>query len=295
MKLLVTLLTSHDIRRFSRLVHTCTLVEQVPNLEMYPVIVVNTLNEQYYREVLAADFPYPVIRTESNGWPGKGKNSCQDIFLKSDADFLLQMDGDDFFYPSLAKSLSGILGRYKGSLDVLGIHPADKVTGMSLDCGYQFNWSSSEYPTLYGTVWGISVCWPSSLQPGPRRGDWWDEEMPVSQNTIFIRSKKSCEHRYPEDIPNGEDSFLGCVLFAAHQRGELNYFVSMSSDFYCYDDITENSIQKQEPWRHWVGIWKERVEKVLNADRSNYMELPVIYQDLKITAPEKEAWIRKHY
>jgi len=295
MKVLVTLLTSHDIRRFSRLVNSCVKIEPAYGINLVPIIVVNTTSDAYYREVIACKFPYPVIRTESNGWPGKGKNSCMDIFLKSDADFLLQMDGDDFFYPSCGKSLAGILRRYGRSLDVLGLYPTDKVTLVPLNCGYEFEWEHAIYPKLHGTCWTSSIVWPGDKQPGPRRGEWWDAEMPVSQNTIYIRSKKSCKYRFPEDIPNGEDSFLGTVLLAAHQQGDINYFVSMSSDFYVYDEVVENSIQKQEPWRNWVGTWKERVESTLNANRSNFLELPIIYQDLQITGAEKEAWIKEHY
>ena len=294
-KVLVTLLTSHDIRRFARLVKSCMAIEAAPQIELVPIIVVNTTNDAYYREVIACNFPYPVIRTESNGWPGKGKNSCSDIFLKSDADFLLQMDGDDFFYPSCGRSLSGILNRYGGSLDVLGLYPTDKVTLQRLNCGYEFEWSNPQYTKLHGTCWTTSITWPSNCMPGPRRGEWWDKELPTSQNTIYIRSKKSCKYRFPEDIPNGEDALLGTILLAEHQQGAINYYVSMSSDFYLYDEVVENSIQKQEPWRNWVEIWKERVGNILSANRSNFMELPVIYQDLQITGAEKEAWIKEHY
>ena len=84
MKLMLTLLTSNDLHGLKRLV--CNVKYELINngfFDLYPIIVVNTLSEDYYQEVLAEKFPFPVIRTESNGKPGKGKNSCFNIFLDS--------------------------------------------------------------------------------------------------------------------------------------------------------------------------------------------------------------------
>ncbi len=67
MKLFLGLLTSHHLRRLKRLVRSIQEANHEPNVDLNPVIVVNTLNDSYYKEVLAEGFPYPVVRTESNG------------------------------------------------------------------------------------------------------------------------------------------------------------------------------------------------------------------------------------
>ena len=291
MKILLTLLTSHHIHRLKRLVRSVELQYQDPRVEVVTIIVVNTKNDEYYRQVISEKFPYPVIRTESNGWPGKGKNSCIDIFLKSNCDFLIQQDGDELFYPTFVQSIADHLDRYGASIDILGVIPTEKVTEKRLHAGHEFNFRDN----LWLTVWGVSAVWPMDRPPGPCRGTWFDEEMPINQNTIVLRSKKGAEYRFVEDLPNGEDALCSVELLKAHQEGKINYFLSMSSDWYVYDETTPDSIQKQFPWADWVHNWRERVEKIIDPNRSNFMELPMIYNPLRMNPAEKEAWVKEHW
>lgn len=69
-------------------------------------IVINTLNENFYKEVInyckenKHSKLKKIIRSESNGKPGKGHNSLLDIFkVEKDYEYLLILDGDDFYYP----------------------------------------------------------------------------------------------------------------------------------------------------------------------------------------------------
>ena len=64
-------------------------------------IVVNTLDEDYYKLVCKEiGDKYEIIRTESNGTPGKGHNSLIKVF-KSFPEFthMTILDGDDMYYP----------------------------------------------------------------------------------------------------------------------------------------------------------------------------------------------------
>jgi len=65
------------------------------------VVVINTLNEKYSAQ--AEDFckenNIEYYITESNGTPAKGKNSVLDIFLESNNDYCVMVDGDDFLTP----------------------------------------------------------------------------------------------------------------------------------------------------------------------------------------------------
>ena len=80
------------------------------------VVIINTLNKKYSQ--LAQNFceknniEYYV--TESNGTPSKGKNSLLDIFLKSDNEHCVMVDGDDFLTPHgvwMYKHLAKLRGR----------------------------------------------------------------------------------------------------------------------------------------------------------------------------------------
>tara|TARA_R110000764_G_scaffold63100_4_gene133667 strand:+ start:1906 stop:2733 length:828 start_codon:yes stop_codon:yes gene_type:complete len=62
------------------------------------VIIINSLDEEYIKRAEAyckrEGIEYHI--TESNGTPAKGKNSLLDIFLASDNDYCVMVDGDDF-------------------------------------------------------------------------------------------------------------------------------------------------------------------------------------------------------
>lgn len=75
------------------------------------VVVVNTLDDDY--RISAIDFckehKVEFHITESDGTPATGKNSVIKLFLESDNDYMVQIDGDDIITPygySLYKSLS---------------------------------------------------------------------------------------------------------------------------------------------------------------------------------------------
>ena len=64
------------------------------------VIIVNTLDNQYYNEIVDLySGKYKIIRTESNGRPGKGHNSCISTFnnlRKYDSLFIIIISNHKF-------------------------------------------------------------------------------------------------------------------------------------------------------------------------------------------------------
>jgi hypothetical protein len=286
MKLFLGLLTSHHLRRLKRLVRSIQEANHEPNVDLNPVIVVNTLNDSYYQEVLTEGFPYPVVRTESNGRPGKGKNSVAELFLQSDCDFMTQIDGDDLFYPTYLQSLWQHVKRYP-SIDVLGLIPADFIKVEKPTAGHIF-----AVGDLWASVWGTSLGTPYP-NGGPGRGEWLDQLLPKSQDFTILQSKKSAKFKIDEHIAVGEDHLYTMKLLSEHQKGTINYFQSMSSDIYLIDSTTENSVQKQFPQLEWVDELKQKGLMYLNDWRSNFGELPVVYHELLMNQWEKQEWIIK--
>lgn len=290
MKILLTLLTTHHIDKLERLVNNVINLNPVKDVELYPVIVVNTLKDSYYQEVLRKHFPYPVIRTESNGRAGKGKNSCAELFLNSDCDFLSQIDGDDLLYPTYLESLWNHISHYP-SLDVLGVIPCDFVKRRPNGAGHQFKVKDK----YHGSLWGVSLCYPDWRTPGPGVGDWINHTLPKSADFIILQSKKSAKYKIDENLPVGEDHLYGMKLLSLHQKGELQYFQTMSSDLYCIDATTEGSLQKQYSQADHVQEMKTKALEYLKRERSSFNELPVIYKDLLMSHIEKEKWILSNF
>ena len=121
-KYLVSLLCSSNINMF--IISLNTAIQQI-NFNDYDIIVViNTLDDIFYNDVIKYiksnkhSKIVNVIRTESNGWPGKGHNSLLNIFKnKNKYDNLVILDGDDFLYPVALDRINKI--KEKTDFDVL--------------------------------------------------------------------------------------------------------------------------------------------------------------------------------
>lgn len=282
---MLTILTTNNIEKLVRLVNNISHIIRVPDLELYPIIVVNSTNPRYFQEVLRLKLPYPVIQTESNGLPGKGKNSCLDLFLNSDCDFISQIDGDDLLYPSYLQSLYNHIKQYP-CIDVLGIIPTD-IINTKVSAGHVFNISDN----LQAGVWGISVVTPSkTLGVGPSH--IWSEALPKSTDFIILQSKKSARIKMSETLPVAEDHLYSYQLLAEHQKGNLCYLLSMSSDLYIVDRTTEGSIQKLHRQQDSVDVFRKEVSKVVPQWRSSIWELPIVYKDLFMSHLDKEKWLK---
>ena len=292
MKLMLCLLTSYDLPRLKRLVYNVQH-EIFDNkfFDFRPIIVVNTLSEDYYQSVLREHFPYPVVRTESNGKPGKGKNSCCELFLQSDCDFLTQFDGDDILYPTYLLSLQKHLEHYN-NIDILGIIPMDVIQRIDYLAGHFFNLEKD----INAGVWGLSEINMSNRILGINKNDvLWDHPTPPSADYIILQSKIAAKIKMDEDLPVGEDHLWSLEAFSKHIKGELRYFHTYSSDFFVIDRTNEKSIQNQYPQEAHVEPLREKARLYVKEERSSLGELPIIYKKLLLNQFEKEHWIKRFW
>jgi len=285
MKLITTLLTSNDIPKLKRLIRSVQGVVKIQPIQWEVVIVVNSTREGYYEQVLELDQPFRVVNTESNGKPGKGKNACLDVFLASDCDFVSQIDGDDFLYPTYLQSIWNHVRQFP-NLDVLGVIPCDCVCDWELHSGHYW-WVNEKY---HASVWGTSMCSPRE-KCGPDVGHLFTEDRPVSVDFIMLQSRKSARYRFSETIGNGEDHAYTYQLLGAHQRGDISYYLSMSSDMYCIDRTTEGSAQKVHSYEEYLEPLRQEALKYVSLERSSPYELPVIYKELLLNHHQKQRWL----
>lgn len=106
-KCLLTLLASSDLL-YLQLAYECARNQQNTHIEYDVCIVINTLNDCFYKDVCqcATLKDATIIRTESNGKPGKGHNSLLTYFKEhTEYDYLIPIDGDDFIYPFFLQRL----------------------------------------------------------------------------------------------------------------------------------------------------------------------------------------------
>ena len=285
MKILLTLLTSNDLPRLKRLISSVQKQNPVEGFELEPVIVLNTLDEDYAWSVVEADLPFPLIRTESNGKPGMGKNSCLDYFMQTDCDFVSQIDGDDFLYPTYLQSLANHINHFP-CIDALGVIPLDYISNGAA-AGHTFKIHNGSE----AGVWGCSIV-PPSKGSGPGVSHVFTEDLPRSVDSIILQSRKSAVIKMHETLPVGEDHLYTYQLLAEHQKGRLCYMQTMSSDLWIQDCTTPNSVQDQHSQSEHVESLRELTLQHVEKWRSSARELPVIYKDLLLDQYEKETFIK---
>jgi hypothetical protein len=112
-KYLVGILCSSNVRLLRETVNS--VINQINFDDYHIFIIVNTLDEVFYQDVIR-EFGYnkheklkKIIRTESNGSPGKGHNSVLEIFYNNHKyENLIKVDGDDFLFPCAIERINNI-------------------------------------------------------------------------------------------------------------------------------------------------------------------------------------------
>tara|TARA_B100000035_G_scaffold128233_1_gene109000 strand:+ start:6947 stop:9130 length:2184 start_codon:yes stop_codon:yes gene_type:complete len=133
MKYLITILCSNKLEYLKLCYNSASNQSLFTNYDIY--IIINTLDEIFYNNVINYfnnDFIKnnsklkKIIRTQSNGNPGKGHNSCINIFKnENNYDYLILLDGDDFLYPVSLYKINNLYE--KTNFDVLTLSGNTKL------------------------------------------------------------------------------------------------------------------------------------------------------------------------
>lgn len=116
-KILVAILTSGKPEKLER----CLRSVNSNSSPHERIVVINTTDPEFtsLATKIALEHKFPVHISESNGMPGKGKNSVLDYFRRSDSDWLLPIDGDDFISDSCLSKLYYEIEKEKFDFGVL--------------------------------------------------------------------------------------------------------------------------------------------------------------------------------
>ena len=213
-------------------------------MEYTTLINVNTLSDEYYNEVLnyhSEELSNSVLirRTESNGYAGKGHNSCLEIFKELiEYDYMIMLDGDDLFYPVAFSQIEKCISI--SNPDVIHLMLNDNVTThkknnqhynllgnyrvyTSLD--KQENWWHSIDVDNVFTTPIQSAKTPSRLILANRK---------IFNTTHKIRYSEKC-HLY--------DDLLAFLSFVeGNYRDEINVVAISDPNIYCYNGSNDESV-----------------------------------------------------
>jgi len=245
-KYLVGILCSSNIRLVNEALNSVINQKNFDDYEIY--IIVNTKNEQFYQDVMH-EFSYhthsklkKVIRTESNGHPGKGHNSVLSIFYKDNRyENLVMLDGDDFFFPYALERINNVKNAKQCDVITLAGNTKISRTSTSFD-----RVNNENEPSLHN----YSITCKYSVQESKNIMDIhadYNHLLIVPFRLLCVNRKilDKYEKLYDERMYVFDDFMFTVILYKEHKRNEFNILHISDSYIYLYNAANENSVSLQ--------------------------------------------------
>jgi len=289
-KVLLSPLVSEDLPRSVRAIKSC-FIQQHHNLEFDVHVVINSQDNDFIIEIekYCGDNKIQYTISESDGTPSTGKNSVFDVFKNSDCTHLSQLDGDDFFYPVFLLQVERHLKKYP-TTDVLTTIPLDAIYDFYENGAIQLE--NSQYTVLWGTHYFCNYSWLGKMGRDPMA----DGISIPNYGRFVLYSKKITEmnFKYDKEIILGEDKKMHYDFLLAHQKDEISYWYTTSSDMWVCDKST-NGIQKKYSSREdfpdndiiTTQKLQEYISETMIPNRSGPGELPIDYPPMYLIPDEK--------
>ena len=280
-KYLVIILTSSKLMFLKECYNS--VKNQLPSGIDYDIIInVNTLNDSYYEEVVKELSEATVIRTESDGSPGKGHNSCHEYFREhTEYSHMINIDGDDFLYPFFMQRLEHYLP-YNPDVIILPFTDiiSDTLTKNILHYPLKkaYCYFNVDEMNLMEEVYKYKI--------SPFTNDLIRVNVP---GRVLLTSRKALDinFTYQEKIKAIDDlvPFLQIFEYDTINPGKLNiYFVT---DYYLYiynrlnDDSTSSYLFSSETMKKFkeisIEINKELKNKFLSIRNWNLRTIKVLH------------------
>ena len=253
-KFLITVLTSGKLN-FLKESYNSIINQEPADIDYDIVIIVNTLNDSYYEEV--NKLFKNVIRTESNGYPGKGHNSCINYFKeKTNYDYLIPLDGDDFIYPFFLKNLLTYI-KCPYNPDILFLPFSDNLTTNFEKCLHYpfkqcyFNFNL-DFLDCMNSVYKTKL--------SPFKHSFENINTPgriilISRNALYMN------FNYQEDCKWYDDLLPFLQIFETSILYPNKYNIYFLEDYYLhiYNSLNDNSASK-----NFLSNVKENIKKITN-------------------------------
>lgn len=242
--ILVLILTSSKYYLLERSINS-VLEQEYNGQNKYTLkIVVNTLNDDYYKLVmLKQGEKFEIIRTLSNGRPGKGHNSLFQYFSEKEQevyDYLLPIDGDDMLYPVAFTQMDKFIidGKNPDIIHLMindNITPRLKPSLRNQDLIYDLklyscfndhqNWiTKTNLPDIFNKP--VHECKTPS-------------RIILASRNIFTRM--TVKLVYSEELYLYDDITAFCSVVEGQLRNEIRTFVVSESNIYLYDAMNDHS------------------------------------------------------
>ena len=262
MNFLVGILTSEKIDKLERCIKSVLAQVDPTNV----IVVINSQDEKYQNLAvfLSEQYNLKSIVTESNGKPGKGKNSLLKYFLDTDYTHVVPVDGDDYLLPNAIEVLTNATTKHNA--DIIGLIDGLCLLGDNLietkewfvHQEYMNRITDSIDPKLFRK---FNLQLERVRRTASEYGNLFNRFIVVSRHAASLIN-------YEEELSGAEDVKQGLLLKLAHSRNIVKYILLSNKDVYVYD-VTEQGIYMnllckcdiiKESDLFWEGITKEEIE-----------------------------------
>lgn len=282
-KLLTAILTSEDLPRLERCIKS--LMQSEPDC----LVVCNSTNSQFQidAEKLCAKFPVKFVNTESNGKLGKGKNAVLEQFIKTDYDYLFQVDGDDFVYPGAIKKVNDIINKH--DFDVLALTESEVWDGTDL---HRINeWiTTDKFRDKINKI--LATFDPENLMKAVQNckiGEEITDDKSGLHRVIVWSKKAATKFRFDENLMVADSpGYLDLKLM--HLREEIKLELTNAKSIYIYDQTIQTAISSYDLLMDVAKyVWNQE-DLGLTTD----LFLDIIEIDEKITHKERLEYLKKN-
>jgi glycosyltransferase involved in cell wall biosynthesis len=229
------------------------------------VVVINTKDKVYEKEASEycqqAGIEYYI--TESNGTPGRGKNSLLEKFLESDNDYCVQIDGDDYLTPHGVYVYNN-LANTKNPPDAVCL---TKQISMMYDPE-----GSSKIPMamrFFHIDYDVEIAKLQEHEVDDRVIEFYQAQKKYSEKEeshcrVTWYSRNAAEHRFLENIHIGEDTLHYFKLKHEHFAGRLVFMNNVESPpTYIYDQTIDGIVKTNSQDPTDVYAWMGKYMQIL--------------------------------
>ena len=250
------------------------------NYERKIIINVNTLNEDYYQRVLKEipqiynmeNHNMEIVRTKSNGRPGRGHNSCLDLFReRKEYDYLTMIDGDDLYYPTAFRRFQTFLQKYP-DIDLLHLMLNDRVHFQNEE-NFNYKALSLNYKLISGFI-DTQNWWKTHKMDSPFVGKIADNKTPsrilLCSRNVF---KTTIPIRYSEEARLYDDYLAFCSFYEAQLRNEINTYACSDTYIYFYNSLNDFSVSynfKEKDHEHEQNVWDTETKDFVKVKNDNW-------------------------
>lgn len=272
--------------------------EHIPKDKL--VFIINTLDEEFEKEcsqlLHLKEIEYHI--TKSDGTPAKGKNELLKIFEKSDNDYCVQVDGDDFLTPygvdlylSIAKQTAApdVICLKNQIAEVLDVEGTNKEGKPKTFRNSFFKRKNLDFKKLFQSLLNSGFSEEDAKTTVEYHKEYYENgykyvDPEEAHCRVVFFSKKAAQTKFPEGMMIGEDTLQYYLLKHEAHLGNITMVTNDERPAtYVYDQTDgKNTIFQETYFRKnwkWMGDFNKRVAEYKEQEKLHEEVLPALQID----------------